>query len=151
MILNSPGVFAQVGHRFGFEFHILFEDANPGFVPNKLFSPGYDHPINGDPLASFQGNGGVVDGQPPGNSQAFSRGIAPLRIKVINHHLGLNPILFIPLPGRHGPNLGNVGQHPGGLGQLVRGPAPNRRCHGEQQAPDKAGQPPTRSSPTGQE
>ena len=53
MILQFLGVFAQVGHRFGFELHILFEDVNPGFIPNKPLSQGYYHTVNGDPLAGF--------------------------------------------------------------------------------------------------
>ena len=57
MILQFLGFFAQVGHRFGFEFHIFFEDANPGFVPDKPLPLGDDHTVNGDPLAGFQGNG----------------------------------------------------------------------------------------------
>jgi hypothetical protein len=57
MPLQFLGIFAQVGHRFGFEFHILFQDANPGFAPNKPFSQGHDHTINDDPLAGFQGDG----------------------------------------------------------------------------------------------
>ena len=57
MAIQFMGVLARVGHRFSFDLHILIEYANPGFVPNKLLSPGYDHTINGDPLAGFQRHG----------------------------------------------------------------------------------------------
>ena len=57
MAIPFMGVLARVGHRFGFELHILLEDANPGFVPRQLLLPGYDYTINGDPLVGFQGRG----------------------------------------------------------------------------------------------
>ena len=150
MILQFLGVVAQVGHRFGFEFAHSLRGCESGFCPKQTVPAGVRSPHQWRSAGRLSREWANRNGQPSGNAQTFARSVAPLRIKVINHHLCSNPVLFIRCSCGTPQISSMLVRTTVGRGRLVR-PGPKPPAPGRKAGPRRAGQPPARPSPTGQE